>query len=225
MPVLPSSLALTSIGPGAQILSADHRNNYAAIQAAVNAVIAAVGVTAKGDLLVATASGTIVNVSVGADGKVIVADAASTPGVKWTYPPGYEYAYNEYTAAVSITATTEATATTVATASAVAFDGATSVWVEFFSTDVQPAVVAGAEIIFALYDGASSIGLFGRVSASSAGSAAADPVVLRRRFTPAAATKTYSIRAYRTGGDGTVQAGNGSGAGARLPGYIRISKA
>jgi hypothetical protein len=40
VPALPSSLALTTIAPGAQILSADHRTNYSAIQTAVNALIA-----------------------------------------------------------------------------------------------------------------------------------------------------------------------------------------
>jgi hypothetical protein len=83
LPVLPSSIALTNIGTGAQILSADHRNNYAAIQTAVNALIAAVGVTAKGDLLVATANGTIINVPVGADGLKLVADSTQASGVKW----------------------------------------------------------------------------------------------------------------------------------------------
>lgn len=38
MPV-PSSLALTNIADGASIVAADHRNNYTAIQAAVNALI------------------------------------------------------------------------------------------------------------------------------------------------------------------------------------------
>jgi hypothetical protein len=44
-------------------------------------------VTAKGDLLVATASGTIVNQAVGSDGQVFVADSTQTDGVKWFSPP------------------------------------------------------------------------------------------------------------------------------------------
>ena len=39
MPILPNSLALTTIGDGALVLASDHRNNYAAIQNAVNQLI------------------------------------------------------------------------------------------------------------------------------------------------------------------------------------------
>lgn len=45
-------------------------------------------VTTKGDLLAATASATLARVGVGSDGQVLMADAASTPGVKWSTPSG-----------------------------------------------------------------------------------------------------------------------------------------
>ena len=38
---------------------------------------------AKGDLFVATADNAIARLAVGTDGQLLVADAASTPGVKW----------------------------------------------------------------------------------------------------------------------------------------------
>lgn len=41
----------------------------------------------KGDLIAATANDTWAKVPVGSDGDVLTADAASTPGVKWTSPP------------------------------------------------------------------------------------------------------------------------------------------
>lgn len=40
-------------------------------------------VTAKGDLLVATASATITNLAVGSNGLKLVADSAQSTGVKW----------------------------------------------------------------------------------------------------------------------------------------------
>lgn len=43
-------------------------------------------VTTKGDILVATGSGTVVRQGVGTDGQVLVADSAEADGVKWATP-------------------------------------------------------------------------------------------------------------------------------------------
>ena len=43
-------------------------------------------VTAKGDLLAATGSGTVTNLPVGADGQILVANSASATGVAWAGP-------------------------------------------------------------------------------------------------------------------------------------------
>ena len=86
---IPSQLALTNIADGSPQQAAPIRNNYSAIQAAVNDLIVAFGVTAKGDLVVATASGQVQVVSVGANGTVLTADSTQTAGVKWVAPtPG-----------------------------------------------------------------------------------------------------------------------------------------
>lgn len=61
MPALPGTIALTNIPDGASIVAADHRNNYAAVQAAVNALI---GLFSNGSL----------------DGEAMVWDATNT---KW----------------------------------------------------------------------------------------------------------------------------------------------
>jgi hypothetical protein len=67
----------TSAGTAAQ-------GNDGRITGAVQASTA----TAKGDLLVATASATIARLGVGSDGNVLTADAASAGGVKWAAPSG-----------------------------------------------------------------------------------------------------------------------------------------
>lgn len=51
MAALPSNLALTNIQDGANIVAADHRNNYSAIQIAVNELITALSGGTAGQLL------------------------------------------------------------------------------------------------------------------------------------------------------------------------------
>jgi hypothetical protein len=57
-----------------------------AIQTQINAQIPKSIVTTKGDILVATGSGTIVRQGVGTDGQVLVADSAQADGVNWATP-------------------------------------------------------------------------------------------------------------------------------------------
>lgn len=57
-----------------------------AIQTQINAQIPKSTVTAKGDLLVATGSGTLVAQAVGANGTVLTANSAQADGVEWATP-------------------------------------------------------------------------------------------------------------------------------------------
>lgn len=59
MTALPDSLALTSIADDAEIIAADHRNNYTAIQNAVNDLIAALSGGAAGDVLQALSGSSV----------------------------------------------------------------------------------------------------------------------------------------------------------------------
>jgi len=108
MPSLPSSLALTTIADGSARVAAPVRNNYSAIQTAVNALIAALNVDAKGDLLVATADGTLVNLAVGSNGQVLVADSTQAAGVKWA-GTGYLAAPQKYTSLIDVVSSTTET--------------------------------------------------------------------------------------------------------------------
>jgi hypothetical protein len=65
------------------VLTSDDLNFYTAGVATADAAVPESIVTAKADLLVASASGVVDNLAVGTNGQVLTADSAQTLGVKW----------------------------------------------------------------------------------------------------------------------------------------------
>jgi hypothetical protein len=65
------------------VLTSDDLNFYTAGVATADAAVPESVVTAKGDLLVASASGVVDNLAVGTNNYVLTADSAQTLGVKW----------------------------------------------------------------------------------------------------------------------------------------------
>jgi hypothetical protein len=184
------------------------------IDALISARIAKNLTTTTGDIIYASGANTPARLGIGSTGQALTV-AGGIPA--WGLPPGYEYAYNQITGNVSVVATTEGTANTIVTASAVTFDGATPVVIEFFSiTGVTPA----GSLRLWLYDGAASIGQIAELTGASGNDA---PLTAKVRITPAAATKTYSIRGSVSSGTGTIAAGAG-GIGVVYPTFIRITK-
>jgi hypothetical protein len=90
--VLPSSTFLTS----------DDLNFYTAGVATADAAIPETVVTAKADLLVASASGVVDNLAVGTNNQVLTADSAATLGVKWATPTDANLTFNAKTAKLYI---------------------------------------------------------------------------------------------------------------------------
>lgn len=195
---LPDLLALTSIADGSERDAAPLRNNYSLIQTAVNAIRTVLAGGTSGQVL----------------------EAADASNVEWAYPPGHQYAYDEFTGNVSVTATTEATANTIVTADAATFDG-TPVWVEFFAPEATN--VASFNLSIILHDDTAGASL-GRLCSQNSPDAMTLAAQGKRKITPAAGSRVYSIRAYTIGGSAGVSAGAG-GAGVDVPGYIRITKA
>lgn len=159
------------------------------------------------------------------DGEVPVWDSVNggweRSSVKKPQLPGLELAYTEYTAIVNITATTEAGANTIVTAPAVTFDGATPAWVEFYAPWIDNQ--SSFALMLILFQDGVSIGKIAEVY--GAASEVAATVTPKRKITPAAGARTYSIRAHmNVASSGQVQGGLG-GAGNFMPGFIRISRA
>lgn len=154
-------------------------------------------------------------------GKVVTSAGAGSVA---DFPPGHEYAYVEFTGNVSITNTTESTSNTVVTSTSVAFDGATTVFIEFFSPLVE---VSGTDIGSkpVLFDGSSSIGWLAQQKGADASGGGETAMLVKRRVTPSNASHTYSVRSYLTGSGTVTYFGGAGGAGAFVPGYIRITKA
>lgn len=137
-------------------------------------------------------------------------------------PSGDVLTHNEVTSVTAISATTEASANNIVAASAFTFDGSTAVIIEAFFPDAN--AIGAWTCNFVLWDNTAgaSIGLLGSVTLAAG--ALSGPLLFRRRLTPANGSRTYSIRAFRGTANGNVNAGAG-GVGAKMPGYIRITKA
>jgi len=65
------------------VLTADDLNFYTAGVATANAAVPQSTATAKGDVLVATASGAVSKLAVGTNDYVLTADSTTTTGIKW----------------------------------------------------------------------------------------------------------------------------------------------
>ena len=87
------------------VLTSADLNFYTAGVATADAAVPESVVTAKADLLVASASGVVDNLAVGTNNQVLTADSAATLGVKWATPT---------TAALTLNAQTGTTYTLVA---------------------------------------------------------------------------------------------------------------
>jgi len=180
-------------------------NGYASLDSGVKVPVS--------QLPAGTASGVA---SLDSGGKVPVAQLPTT------LLPGAEIGYDQITAAVTVASTTEASGTTVIACAAHVFDGA-AVIAEFFAQNVLPAAAANALIVVGLFEGATQIGRFGLVQSPNIASGIQVPFYGRYRFTPSAGSHTYTVTAWQSGGNGTIQAGAG-GAGANSPAFARFTK-
>lgn len=152
-----------------------------------------------------------------ADGTITIDATSGSSGIS-------ELVYTEFTGNVSPTATTEGSANTIVTASAFTAAGSTSYWVEFFCPYARPDNAAAARnMSFWLFQDGSSIGKLGFIATPAANSML-NVIFMKRKVTPSAGSRTYSIRCSVSAGTGLVAAGAG-GSGTDMPGFIRVTTA
>jgi hypothetical protein len=159
----------------------------------------------------------------GAAGKVPVASSAAAG--TWAFPPGFEINYTQITAPVNVVSTTEATGTTIISPGAIVFDG-TAVLVEFFACTVKSDTSStGDTTILSLFESSTQITRMAVVEALSIFAPNNFVVAAKYRFTPTAASHTYTITASTTSTSGTpaVLAGSG-GTGGYPPAFVRFTK-
>ena len=80
------------------VLTSDDLNFYTAGVATADAAIPNALVTAKGDLIAASASATPDNLAIGTNGQVLTADSTQTLGMKWATPTDVNLTFNAKTA-------------------------------------------------------------------------------------------------------------------------------
>jgi hypothetical protein len=138
--------------------------------------------------------------------------------------PGFEIGYDQITASVTVASTTEATGTTIISAAAHTFDGAL-VLAHFFAPLGQVNTIVGGTMTVSLFEGATQIARFGAVVQPAGGGANIDnPFTGFIRFTPTAASHTYTVTAFNGGGGtGIIGAGVG-GTGAYTAAFLRFTK-
>jgi trimeric autotransporter adhesin len=99
-----SAIAHTGGATVKHVLTSDDLNFYTAGVATADAAVPESIVTAKADLLVASASGVVDNLAVGTNNQVLTADSSATLGVKWATPTDVNLTINAKTANYTLVA-------------------------------------------------------------------------------------------------------------------------
>lgn len=142
--------------------------------------------------------------------------------------PGAEIGYDVAVASTPlvISSSTEASGTTIITCAAHTFDGG-AVMAELFCPYIVAFGLASNEsVIFCLFESTTEIGQIAVMyNAASAASGYAQALTGKLRFTPSAASHTYTVTAFKSSGTGTAELFYGSGGTSGVvPAFIRFTK-
>jgi hypothetical protein len=147
----------------------------------------------------------------------------STAGT-WTQPPAFEYGYDQITGTVNVASTTEATPTTIISCAAHTFDGSV-VMVMFYAPFIKCGAAVGESVIVSLWEGVTQIGRLGTHD-NNVSTVQDIASTMWFRFTPTAASHTYTVTAVASSVSGTPAIGAGAGgANTYPPCFVRFTKA
>ncbi len=154
-------------------------------------------------------------------GKVIGSAASAAAAV---FPPGYELNYTEITSTVNVVATSESAGTTIISPGAIVFDGA-PVLCQFFGYYNLPTAAAGNFLIVSLFESATQITRLGLAKTPSVTAQDAMTLFSQYRFTPTAASHTYTVTAFVASTTGTpAVSASAGGTGSGPPAFVRFVK-
>lgn len=142
-------------------------------------------------------------------------------GVLADMPPGRLLTYDQVIAGTLISATSEATSQTIVASTSFVFDGSTVVQIEAGFPDASN--LSAWTVTFVLWDDTANVSLGILGALGLAAGLSSGPIHVSRDMVPASGARVFSIRAFRTTSNGSVNAGAG-GATNKMPGYIKIRK-
>jgi hypothetical protein len=134
---------------------------------------------------------------------------------------GFEYAYSEFTAAVTVNTIAEAAAHVVVTAATITLAVQTTLLIEFYCPSL---VLGAASSTFGvnLWDGTDKGRLFDGTVVSSP--VANYPAYFSRRVVATPGSHSYSVRIWSAAAVNFLAIAGVGGAGTAMPGYIRVSR-
>ncbi len=156
--------------------------------------------------------------------QLAVAHSGASNSIRADHMPGFQLDYVQITAAVTVTATSDGNSngTAIIDGNAVTYDGSTRIKIEFYCPWLSLSA-GGQDTIINLYDGTTDLGRMGLLVTAASGTLAT--MYAARFLTPSAASHTYHIRGWITGGSSaTIEAAAG-GASTYMPAWYRITVA
>lgn len=148
----------------------------------------------------------------------------SQGGSSSTGGAGSEINYTQITAPVAVTGTSNAAPTTVISPGAVTFDG-NPVLLTVFCPNILCDTTAGGDLFStSLFEGATELAILGRVRTLVAANPGVYAVTFQFRFTPSAASHTYTIGCYVTSNASASFSCGAGGSGALAPAFARFTR-